>query len=135
VDNLVVGSNRLSLLAAADRLRQNGYGTLLLSARIRGEASEVGRFFGDLAREMGEHHVPMSPPARIPAGGETTVTMTGERQTGRKEPGAALAAALERVRSLRRVDRLGRDRPHDRGHGGRRDQLDSAGCTRPRAAA
>ena len=94
VHNLVVGSTRISCLAAAKRLREDGYSTVLLSTRIRGEARETGRLFASKLADMVEKHLPLRPPAAIVAGGETTVTVRGRGVGGRNQE-LALSAALE----------------------------------------
>jgi glycerate 2-kinase len=94
VHNVVVGGNREPCLAAANKLEERGYTTMVLSTRIRGEAKEIGRFFGDLAREMVEHRIPLRPPSCIVAGGETTVTMSEGGGSGGRNQELVLAAAL-----------------------------------------
>ena len=93
VHNVVVGGNRASCSAVARKLKERGYTTMVLSTRIRGEAKEIGRVFGDLARGMVEQDTPLRPPACIVAGGETTVTMSRAGSGGRNQE-LVLAAAL-----------------------------------------
>ena len=98
VRNVVIGGNEQSCLAVAAKLKERGYLAMVLSTRIRGEAKEIGRLFGDLSREMLEHNIPLRPPACIVAGGETTVTMAGSGCGGRnQELVLAAALALERT--------------------------------------
>lgn len=95
VHNVVVGGNRESCLAVAKKLEERGYTTMVLSTRIRGEAKEMGRVFGDLASEMVEQNIPLRPPSCIVAGGETTVTMSGgSGGSGGRNQELVLAAAL-----------------------------------------
>ncbi len=94
VKNIVVGSNRISCLAAAKSLRRNGYTTLVLSTTMRGEAREMGRLFGGMLFEMAEYGLPVRPPGCIIAGGETTVTVHGPGLGGRNQE-LVLSAALE----------------------------------------
>jgi glycerate 2-kinase len=91
VHNLVVGSNKLSCRAAADLFRTRGYATTILTTRIQGEASEVGKRFSGLLVEMREKSSPR--PACIIAGGETTVTVRGRGIGGRNQE-LALSVAL-----------------------------------------
>jgi glycerate 2-kinase len=93
VRNVVVGGNMASCSAVARKLKERGYTTMVLSTRIRGEAKEIGRVFGDLARGMVEQDTPLRPPACIVAGGETTVTVSGGGSGGRNQE-LVLAAAL-----------------------------------------
>lgn len=93
--NLVVGSNRLALTAAGERAAALGYSPLLLSARISGEAQQVGRVLAALALEAGQSGHPVKPPACLLAGGETTVTVRGDGLGGRcQELGLAAARVL-----------------------------------------
>jgi glycerate 2-kinase len=93
VQNVVVGSNRLAALAAVERARELGFDALLLSTYVEGEAREVGRVAAALAKGMRAHGDPLSPPACLVWGGETTVTVRGEGKGGRNQE-LALAAAL-----------------------------------------
>ena len=94
VHNVIVGSNRISCLAAAKSLRKNGYTAMVTSTSTRGEARDVGRLFAGMLLEMAEYHTPAGPPACIIAGGETTVTVSGRGVGGRNQE-LVLAAALE----------------------------------------
>ncbi len=93
VQNLIVGSNRSALLAAAQKAEQLGYHTLILSSFIQGEAREIAHAFAAIGKEIVVSGHPVSPPACILAGGETTVTMCGGGKGGRNQE-LALAAAL-----------------------------------------
>jgi hydroxypyruvate reductase len=93
VHNVVVGSNRLAALAAVEQARALGFEALLLGTHIEGEAREVARVAAALAKGMRLHGDPLSPPACLVWGGETTVTIRGEGKGGRNQE-LALAAAL-----------------------------------------
>ena len=93
VQNLIVGNNRSALLAAAQKAEQLGYNTLILSSFIQGEAREIAHAFAAIGKEIVASGHPVSPPACILAGGETTVTMCGGGKGGRNQE-LALAAAL-----------------------------------------
>lgn len=99
VHNLVVGSNRLAARAAAQEAQRLGFDTLLLSTFVEGEAREVAKVVGGLAKGLvrGEamHPAgrPLSQPACLVLGGETTVTLRGDGKGGRNQE-LALAAAL-----------------------------------------
>lgn len=94
VVHAVVGSNRLSLEAAAEAARRLGYRPLLLSSRLQGEAREAARFLAAVAKESQLSGDPVPPPACLLAGGETTVTLRGTGKGGRNQE-LALALALE----------------------------------------
>jgi glycerate 2-kinase len=91
--NLIVGSNRAALLAAADKAEALGYHTLVFSSFVQGEAREIARAFAAIGKEIVASGHPISPPACILAGGETTVTIRGSGKGGRNQE-LALAAAL-----------------------------------------
>lgn len=93
VSNVVVGGSRLACTAAAQSLRRRGYRTLVLSTRIQGESREVGRVFAGILSDIAESGVPLSPPAAIVAGGETTVTVRGGGEGGRNQE-LALSVAM-----------------------------------------
>jgi glycerate 2-kinase len=93
VENVVVGNNRLALLAAQAQAEALGFRTLLLTSCLEGEASQVGRMLAAVAKEACLSGHPVAPPACILAGGETTVTLEGHGQGGRNQE-LALAAAL-----------------------------------------
>lgn len=94
VVHAVVGSNRLSLEAAAHRARALGYAPLILGSQIEGEAREVAKVLAAVAKECRLTGTPQAPPACLLAGGETTVTLRGEGKGGRNQE-LALALALE----------------------------------------
>ncbi len=89
VQNLVVGSNRLAVDAAAKKARELGYRPLVLSTRIQGETREIARMHAAIALEP-----PVRPPVAIISGGETTVTLRGNGLGGRNQE-FVLAAAIE----------------------------------------
>lgn len=94
VQNLIVGSNRLSVDAAAREAKALGYRTLVLATGIQGEAREVARVFAAMAKEIRTAGRPLKPPACVIAGGETTVTIRGNGTGGRNQE-FVLAAAMD----------------------------------------
>ena len=91
--NLIIGSNRLALDAAAHKAKELGYRTLLLSSFIEGETREVAKVHAAIAKEMLANARPVRRPACILSGGETTVTVHGKGKGGRNQE-FVLAAAL-----------------------------------------
>ena len=81
-----MGSNRLSVEAAAREARRQGLRPLVLTTRLEGEAREVARVLVAVLRECVESGRPAAPPVCLLAGGETTVTVRGDGQGG-PEPG------------------------------------------------
>ena len=94
VQNVIVGNNRASCLAAASAMTKAGYRTQVLSIQITGEAREAGRIFGSIVKDIRENSLPFAPPAALIAGGETTVTVRGKGKGGRNQE-LALAAAVK----------------------------------------
>jgi glycerate 2-kinase len=94
VRNVVVGSNRLALDAAAAKARELGYRVLVLSSQIEGETREVARMHAAIAREIVQFGRPLRAPACIVTGGETTVTLKGQGLGGRNQE-FVLAAAID----------------------------------------
>jgi hydroxypyruvate reductase len=90
---VLVGTNLQALKAAGQEAKRLGYRPLILSSKVEGEAREVARFYTAIAREVSSSQNPLKPPVCVLAGGETTVTLTGEGRGGRNQE-FALAAAL-----------------------------------------
>jgi glycerate 2-kinase len=94
VDNHVIASGRDAVEAARDVAAEHGYDTCILSTHIDGEASEAGRVHAAIATEISEAGDPISPPAVVLSGGETTVQVTGDG-CGGPNLEFALAGALD----------------------------------------
>jgi glycerate 2-kinase len=92
--NLVVASNIEAILASRQKAEQLGYRTLVLSSMIEGDTRTVARVHGAIAREILKTGNPVSAPACILSGGETTVQVIGNGLGGRNQE-FALAAALD----------------------------------------
>ena len=93
VENIIVGSNETAVRAAAERSKSLGLVTRIISSRISGEARKVGRELAERARELKDRG-PGGLPACLVAGGETTVTVTGNGKGGRNME-LALSFAME----------------------------------------
>ncbi len=93
--NLVqlVGSNALSIAAAASAAARLGYQSLVLTSSLTGETREVAAVHAAIGRELVAGGRPVRPPACVLSGGETTVTLRGNGRGGRNQE-FALAAAL-----------------------------------------
>ena len=93
VRNSVIGNNALVVDAAAARAGELGFTPHVLTRALEGEAREVAGGFVEMARGIRAGRGPVSAPACVIAGGETTVTIRG-RGTGGRCQEFALAAAL-----------------------------------------
>ena len=91
--NIVIGSNRQALAAAAEKSRQLGYRTMLLASTIEGETRDIAGMHGAIAHEIHATGNPVKLPACVISGGETTVTIRGAGKGGRNQE-FALAAAM-----------------------------------------
>ncbi len=85
VRNVVIGSNRMAVDAAAARARQLGFRTLVLSTFVEGETREIARMHAAIAKEIVHSGRPLKPPACVITGGETTVTLRGDGLGGRNQ--------------------------------------------------
>ena len=94
VDNLLIGDNQAAVDAVVKAAKGKRLQTLVLSTTVTGEARELAKFFGAIAREIATHGRPLARPCCVIAGGEPTVTIRGQGKGGRAQE-FALAAALE----------------------------------------
>ena len=94
VQNVIIGNIRTALSSALRRAEELGYHTMIFSEAIQGESRAVARRFAALLKEIAASDQPVSRPACVISGGETTVTVRGDGLGGRNQE-FALAAALE----------------------------------------
>jgi hydroxypyruvate reductase len=98
---VLVGTNLLALEAAGQEAKKLGYQPLILSSKVEGEAREVAKFYTAIAKEVMSSNNPIQPPACVLAGGETTVTISGEGLGGRNQEFAlATAMAIDGVNNV-----------------------------------
>jgi len=93
VQNVIVGSNRLAIDAAAAKARELGLNALVLSSYIEGETRDVAMVHAAIAREIVATGQPVKAPVCVISGGETTVTIRGKGKGGRNQE-FVLAAGL-----------------------------------------
>ena len=93
VQNLIVGSNRLAVNAAACSARERGYKPVVLSTLIEGETRDIASMHAAILKEAIATGRPARPPVCFISGGETTVTLRGDGLGGRNQE-FALACAL-----------------------------------------
>jgi len=92
----VIASARLSLEAAAAEAQAQGVAAAILSDAIEGEARDVARVHGAMAREIAARGRPFAVPVVLLSGGETTVTLRGRGKGGRNSEFAlSLAQDIE----------------------------------------
>ena len=80
---ILVATPQLSLEAAAEVARNAGVLPLILGDALEGEAREVGRLMGGIARHAAMRGQPAPPPVVLLSGGETTVAVRGKGRGGR----------------------------------------------------
>jgi hydroxypyruvate reductase len=102
VFNFIVGSNIHALEAAEKKAENLGYRTLILSSMVEGETKEVARVHAAVAKEILKTGRPVSPPACVISGGETTVSIHGDGLGGRNQE-FCLSAARDLVELPPRV--------------------------------
>ena len=95
VQNLIIASNYLAAQAAAAQAQMAGFHTLILTSYLHGEASQVGRVLASVLKQMALTGEPLTRPACVIIGGETTVTVRGNGLGGRN-----LETALASVSDL-----------------------------------
>ena len=82
-ENRVIATAHQSLAAAAKFFETNGVRAAILGDSVTGEAREVAKVYGALAREVKVHGQPWPAPVALISGGECTVTVRGSGRGGR----------------------------------------------------
>jgi glycerate 2-kinase len=80
VQNILVANNAKALHAAEQRAKRLGFATAILNGQLQGEAKNAASRFWEL---LWQYNGPR--PACLLAGGETTVTVTGNGKGGRNQ--------------------------------------------------
>ncbi|WP_321830121.1 glycerate kinase [Thalassovita sp.] len=91
----VVASAAISLEAAAAKAEAAGWPAVILSDAIEGEAREVAKMHGAMAREVVRRNRPFKAPLVMLSGGETTVTLRGKGGRGGRNSEFLLSLAME----------------------------------------
>lgn len=94
VDNVIVASNSIALKSAQETAKTLGYNSMIFPAFLQGEAKEMGTKLSELVRQVKNTGKPVSPPACLIFGGETTVTKKGSGRGGANQE-VALGTAIE----------------------------------------
>jgi len=91
--NVVVGNNRLTVIAAKEQAETLGYSVKVIDDLAEGEATELAVAHAAIVKEI-YHSGTVRRPACVISGGEATVTLRGDGLGGRNQE-FALATALE----------------------------------------
>jgi glycerate 2-kinase len=83
VENRVIATAHDALDAAARYFSARDIRPAVLGDSVTGEAREVAKVYGALAREIRRHGEPWQPPVALLSGGECTVTVRGKGRGGR----------------------------------------------------
>ena len=83
VENRVIATAQEALKDAAAFFEARGVRPAILGDSVTGEAREVAKVYGALARQIQRHATPWQPPVALISGGECTVTVHGEGRGGR----------------------------------------------------
>ncbi|HET9474839.1 MAG TPA: glycerate kinase [Steroidobacteraceae bacterium] len=83
VENRVIACAQQSLQAAACFFTDHDIRPGILGDSVTGEAREVAKVYGALARQVRQHSAPWAAPVALISGGECTVTMNGNGRGGR----------------------------------------------------
>lgn len=82
-ENRVIATAQQSLQAAAEYFRAHHITPAILGDSVTGEAREVAKVYGALARGIRQHGAPWTPPVALISGGECTVTVRSKGRGGR----------------------------------------------------
>lgn len=83
--NIIVASNYSSLKKMANKARDLGYNSVILTPYMKGEAREVAKILAAIIKSSVQLKEPFKPPLALIAGGETTVTVKGDGVGGRNQ--------------------------------------------------
>jgi glycerate 2-kinase len=99
VANVVCGSGRHAVEAAAEKARELGYEPHIVSTTVTGDARGIASVYAAVIREVLESGNPAPAPCAFLSGGETTVTVRGDGTGGpNQEFALTLAVELDGVR-------------------------------------
>ena len=93
VTNFIVANNIKILQTMAKKAISLGLKTMILTSYLEGEAREVGKVIGSIAKQLVLQNSLLKPPCMVFFGGETTVTLKGNGKGGRNQE-MALSTAL-----------------------------------------
>lgn len=99
--NLIIGSNYQACARALDQAQKEGFNSSILSTFLNGEAQSAGRLLTGILKQIDMTGDPLSRPACLIVGGETTVVIKGYGKGGRNQE-----LALSAVNELRGLERI-----------------------------
>jgi hydroxypyruvate reductase len=79
----VIATAQQSLVAAAQFFSSHDVHPVILGDSVTGEARDVAKVYGALARQITQQRSPWAPPVALISGGECTVTVRGQGRGGR----------------------------------------------------
>ncbi|MEP6504612.1 MAG: DUF4147 domain-containing protein [Betaproteobacteria bacterium] len=95
-ETCTITAPQIALEAAAQVAREHGVTPYILGDSLEGEARDLGKMLGGVARQVAVRGQPFAPPCVLLSGGETTVTLRGRGRGGRNvEFLLSLAIALD----------------------------------------
>ena len=92
--SIILANNQTAIDGMAKEAKRLGLRPYILEAPLTGEAKDLGKILGAMAKDIRDFGNPVRPPACLIAGGEPTVTVTGKGKGGRAQE-CVLAAAQE----------------------------------------
>tara|TARA_B100000686_G_C16703753_1_gene924995 strand:+ start:252 stop:1520 length:1269 start_codon:yes stop_codon:yes gene_type:complete len=91
VENYLIATPKQSLQAASQAVIEAGIKPIILGDSLEGESRDAGEMHAEMALQIQKKGIPVSPPAVILSGGETSVTVKG---TGLGGPNTEFTLAL-----------------------------------------
>ena len=95
VHTFVIVKSKVVCEAASNRAKELGFAPMILTTTFEGESREVSHIFTGMAREIKTYGRPLTTPCVVIAGGETTVTISGNCGKGGPNQEFVLSAALQ----------------------------------------
>lgn len=99
IHNILAADNRIAAFAAADKARELGIESVVLTTALIGEASRVGALLPAFFSEIDQPKALFHRPVLLIFGGETTVTIHGNGKGGRNQE-----LALSSVRQMAKLN-------------------------------
>ena len=94
LDTFIIVEGTAACEGAAEKAREMGFETMILSTMLEGESREVGGMFAAIGKEIIMNKRPLKAPCVIIGGGETTVKIIGKAGRGGPNQEFSLGAAL-----------------------------------------